>query len=290
MSVPSVLITGATGKTGKLLARELLRRGMRVRAGSRSVESARSLLPGVEVVAMDYRVPETVRAAMEGMNRLYLVTPGGSEQVEQAWIAVQAARQAGVEHITKLGSLQPARGPVIQVERWCRMTEEMVERSGIGWTHLRPSWFNQNFTEYIFAPQVKLGLILAPIGEGRAGWIDCRDIADVAAVTLADPGAHAGKAYALTGPELIGMREIIEALNRASGRKIRYYNAPSGPQRILARLSGFPARDIDAMMALLGKLKDGWLSDVTDDVELVLGRPAIRFERFAQDSAAALQR
>jgi uncharacterized protein YbjT (DUF2867 family) len=290
MSVPSVLITGATGKTGKLLARELLRRGVHVRAGSRSVESARKLLPGVEVVAMDYRLPETVRAAMKGMSRVYLVTPGGSEQVEQAWIAVEAARQAGVEHITKLGSLQPGRGPVIQVERWCRLTEEMVERSGIGWTHLRPTWFNQNFTEYIFAPQVKLGLILAPIGEGRAGWIDCRDIADVAAATLADPGAHAGKAYTLTGPELLGMAEIVAALNRASGRTIRYHDSPTGPQRVLARLSGMPARDVDGLMELLGKLKENWLTDVTADVERVLGRPAIRFEKFAQDSAAALRR
>lgn len=290
MSIPSVLITGATGKTGKLLARELLKRGVRVRAGVRSIEKARALLPGVELVAMDYRLPETVRAAMEGMSRVYLVTPGGSEQVEQAWIAVEAARQAGVEHITKLGSLQPGRGPVIQVERWCRMTEEMVERSGIGWTHLRPTWFNQNFTEYIFAPQVKLGLILAPIGEGRAAWIDCRDIAEVAAATLTEPAAHAGKAYTLTGPELVGMPEIIAALNRASGRTIRYHDSPSGPQRVLARLSGFTPRDVDAMMELLGKLKDGWLTDVTDDVERVLGRPAIRFEQFAQDSAAALRR
>lgn len=70
MSAPGVLITGATGKTGKLLARELVRRGVRVRAGARSIEKARALLPGVEVVAMDYRVPETVRAAMEGMSRL----------------------------------------------------------------------------------------------------------------------------------------------------------------------------------------------------------------------------
>ena len=137
---------------------------------------------------------------------------------------------------------------------------------------------------------MKLGLILAPIGEGRAGWIDCRDIADVAAATLTDPAAHAGKAYTLTGPELLGMAEIIAALNRASGRAIRYYDSPSGPQRVLARLSGFSSRDVDGMMELLGKLKGNWLTDVTDDVERVLGRPGIRFEQFARDSAAALRR
>lgn len=137
---------------------------------------------------------------------------------------------------------------------------------------------------------MKLGLILAPIGEGRAGWIDCRDIADVAAATLADPAAHAGKAYTLTGPELLGMAEIVAALNRASGRTIRYHDSPTGPQRVLARLSGMPARDVDRLMQLLGKLKDSWLTHVTADVERVLGRPAIRFEQFAQDSATALRR
>lgn len=286
----SVLITGATGKTGKLLAQDLVKRGMRVRAGARSVEKARSLLSGIEVVEMDYRRPETVRAAMEGMNALYLLTPGGSEQVEQTWVGVEAARRAGVEHITRLGSLQPNRGPVIQVERWCAMTEEIVERSGIGWTHLRPTWFNQNFTEYFLAPQVKLGLIFVPMGEARAGWIDCRDIASVAAATLADPETHAGKAYTLTGPELIGMKEILEALNRASGRTIRYIDAPAVSHRVISRLSGFPERDVEAMGDLVAKLKDGWLTDVTDDVERVLGRPAIRFDQFAIDCADQLRR
>jgi uncharacterized protein YbjT (DUF2867 family) len=170
------------------------------------------------------------------------------------------------------------------------MTEDMVERSGIAWTFLRPSWFDQNFTELYFAPQVRAGLILAPAGEGRAGWIDCRDVARVAVSALTDAG-HAGKIYTLTGPAVIGMREIAEILSRVARRKIRYYDTPRTVQRIVARLAlGISPRDVDAMMELMSKLRDGHLTAVTDDVERVTGRPATSFDRFAEDHAAMLTR
>jgi uncharacterized protein YbjT (DUF2867 family) len=290
MDSPVIVITGATGKTGRIVIEELARRGdVRVRAAVRNKEKARRLLPEVEIVDFDYARPETAKAAMRGARRLYLVTPGGSEQVEQTWVAVEAAREEGVEHIVRLGSLLNSGGPLITVERWALMTERMIERSGVAFTFLRPSWFNQNFTEYIFSPLIPVGLILAPIGEGMAGWIDCRDIAAVAVAALTQPG-HEGKAYSLTGPELIGMREILGHLSRAAGRTIRYVNTPEGLQRVLARMAGFPPRDVGAMMELLGKLRDGYLTAVTDDVERVTGRPAISFSRFADDYSAELRR
>lgn len=290
MSRPIIVVTGATGMTGKLLVKQLAgREDVHVRAAVRSLEKARCLLPGVELVEMDYERPDTVSAAMRAASRLYLVTPGGSGQMEQTWIAVEAARAAGVERIVRLGSLQSGHTPPCQVERWCAMTEQMVARSGLAWTFLRPTWYDQDFIEYIFAAQVKMGLLLAPIGEGRAGWIDCRDIAAVAAAALTEEG-HQGKAYTLTGPELVGMREIMPMLSHAAGRTIRYYDTPELPQRILARVAGFSKRDVNAMMELLGKLKAGHLTHVTDDVERVLGRRPISFAQFAQDYAQALRR
>jgi uncharacterized protein YbjT (DUF2867 family) len=289
MSVPLIVVTGATGKTGKLLINALAGRSdVKVRAAVRSVTRARALFPGVEIVAMDYAHPETVEAAFAGANRLYLVTPGGTEQVEQTWVAVEAARKAGFDRIVRLGSLPYRRGPSIQVERWCTITEDIVAGSGIAYTFLRPSWFNQNFTEYIFAPQVKMGLILAPLGNGKAGWIDCRDIAAVAVETLVQEG-HEGKAYTLTGPELLGMRDLVATLSRAAGRTIRYLDIPAGIQRLFIRMAGFPPRDVEAMLELLKKLKDDHLTDVTDDVERVTGRPAIRFEQFAADHHGKLR-
>jgi uncharacterized protein YbjT (DUF2867 family) len=293
MGKPLILVTGATGTTGKLVVRELLRRdGARVRAGVRSIEKARALLPdGAEAAVMDYRRPETVDAAMQGASALYLLTPGGSEQVEQAWVAVEAARRAGVARIVRLGSLQAQEtGPTTQVERWCKMTEQMVERSGIAWTFLRPSCFNQDFTELYFAPQVKAGFLAAPMGEGRAAWVDCRDVAAVAASALLDPG-HEGKAYTLTGPAVLGVREIVSLLSRAAGRTIRYFDSPELPQRLFVKyVLGMPQRDVSAMLELIGKLRDGHLTHCTDDVEKVLGRPPIGFAEFAMDHAAMLRR
>jgi uncharacterized protein YbjT (DUF2867 family) len=281
-----IVVTGATGTTGKLVVRELLKRtGVRVRAAVRSVEKARALFSGADLVTMDYTRPETVRAAVEGADALFLLTPGGSGQIEQTWVTTQAARAAGIRRIVKLGSLA---APGTQVERWCGMSEDMVASVAAEPTFLRPSWFDQNFTELYFAPTVRRGLVVAPMGEGLAGWIDCRDIAAVAAVTLTEEG-HAGKTYTLTGPSLIGVREIVAVLSRAAGRTIRYFDAPESVQRFLVRLAGMPPRDVAAITELIGKLRDGHLTDVTDDVAHVLGRAPISFEQFAADHAAALR-
>lgn len=288
-----ILVTGATGTTGKLVVERLCARGgCEVRAAVRSIEKARRLLPDrAERVVMDYRAPDTVAAAMKGVDALYLLTPGGSEQVEQVWVAVDAARDAGVSKVVRLGSLDATdQGEVTQVERWRRMTERMIERSGMAWTFLQPTWFDQDFTELYFAPQVRMGVIALPAGEGLAAWVDCRDIADMAVAALLDP-AHEGKTYTPSGPEVIGIRDIVAHLSRAAGRSIRYLEVPELPQRLMARfLMGLPPRDVDAMVELIGKLRAGHLTRQTDDVERVLGRPAISFAQFAEDHAALLRR
>ena len=88
-----ILVTGATGTTGKLVVERLCSRdGCEVRAAVRSLEKAQRVLPNAaQRVVMDYRAPETVAAAMQGVDALYLLTPGGSEQVEQVWVAIDAA-------------------------------------------------------------------------------------------------------------------------------------------------------------------------------------------------------
>jgi uncharacterized protein YbjT (DUF2867 family) len=254
----------------------------------RSLRRAEEVIPGVERVEMHYERPETVAAAMEGISHVYLVTPSGSAQLEQTWVTLEAARQAGVRHVVRLGSLLPTAGLTFQIARWCRMTERMVESSGMDWTFLRPGWFHQNFTEYMFAPQVKMGAIFAPLGEGRAAWIDCRDIADVAIASLTQPG-HEGQTYTLTGPEVQRFPDLVEIFSRALGRKIRYFNSPAFTQRFLARAFGLSGRDADAVIELLLQLRDNKLSEQSHDVEKVLGRPAIGFAQFAADHAASLR-
>jgi len=174
------------------------------------------------------------------------------------------------------------------VERWCQMSEEMVAEVAPEHTFLRPSWFDQNFTELYFAPTVRRGFVVAPMGEGCAAWIDCRDIAAVAAVVLTEDG-HVGKTYTLTGPAVINVREIVAVLSRAAGRAICYVDAPPGVQRLIVRFGGMPPRDVVAFGELIGELRAGRHATVTDDVERLLGRPAISIEKFAADHASTLR-
>jgi len=179
---------------------------------------------------MDFERPDSVRAALEGAERLYLVTPGGSAQLDQTRVVAAAAKEVALERIVKLGSLNPNCGPSIQVEHWCDETEQMVRDTGCGCTFLRPTWFNQNFTEYVMRPL--FGRVLAPVGEGRAAWVDCRDVADVAAATLIEAG-HEGKVYTPTGPAVHTMPELMEMLTRR-----RSGNVPLGIRRISAGWTG----------------------------------------------------
>lgn len=293
-SEPIIVVSGATGTTGRYLVRLLSQvKDVKVRAAVHSLKKARELPENVEVVQMDYAQPETVVSAFAGATKLYLLPPSDADHDRSkiAPIMMEAAKKIGIQYIVLISAFGIDREPILQTDRELYFqVEEMVIGSGIAYTILRPSWFNQNFISPVFfGPQVQEGIVGLPVGEGRAGWIDSRDIAAVAATVLTQTG-HENKIYNLTGPESLTTSELTAILSRAAGREIEFIDVSEESYAQMLRHFGLDELPIQRLLDIMRKWKIGAHDIVTQDVEKVTGKKPILFKEFAIAHAHLLRK
>jgi uncharacterized protein YbjT (DUF2867 family) len=220
---------------------------------------------------------------VQGVDKIFLVTPFAQNQVELAGRLIDAAKAAGVKHIVKLSAMGVENEPGIQLGRWHRAVEKAIEASGIAWTFLRPNNFMENFLNY-YPPDAQ-GNIYLPWANGACSFIAGSDIAAVAAAVLTGTG-HENKAYNLTGPEAFTIAQAAQSIGEVSGREIHYVNVPEAAASQAMLNMGMPKWMVDAMMELHGINKAGYAAAVTDSVQKVTGRAPISFAQFAQKHAA----
>ena len=283
-----ILVTGATGMAGTEVCAHLATiPGVEVRAALHSPEKRRLLPESVTAVPFDTEKPATVDAAFEGVDKLFLLTPGGPPGPIATRVVVEAAKSHPVQGIVKLSSLDPNSQPQAPTDLWALETEAMVRDTGIPFTFLQPPWFDQNFTLGYFVPMVMQRLLALPFGDGVAGWVDTRDIAAVAARALLEDG-HEGRTYTPTGPATISLGEIAETLSQVTGCEIRFQHL-TDDQWVEAMLAaGRLEVDARATLALISKTRDGHATQLTDDVERVTGAKPRSFAQFARDHAEIL--
>jgi uncharacterized protein YbjT (DUF2867 family) len=162
---------------------------------------------------------------------------------------------------------------------------DLIGRSSMTHSILRPAWFMQNFSEGFLYPRD--GAVVFPTGNGGEAFVDVDDIAAVAAATLADPAAHAGAAYASTGPEGPTLAEAAEIIAAASGSPIQHVDIDQDAwiEGVLA--AGVPAEYGQMLRWLTETAASGAGSRPNDDVERVTGAPPASFADFARRNAAA---
>jgi uncharacterized protein YbjT (DUF2867 family) len=275
-----ILVTGATGHVGTQVVAGLRERGVPFRVMSRDPERAREQLGDVAVVRGDYDRPETLPPAMEGIDHVFLLTPGAPNQVAQEEAVVAAARRAGVEHVVKQSVLGAALDSRSVLVRWHAEAERLVESSGLGWTFLRPTLFMQMTTALRDAE----GTIYSIVGDARIAFVETRDIAAVAVEALTKPG-HMGHIYQVTGPESLTWHDVAARLSEA-GLPSRYVPVSEGSSReSLARY--LPAWRVEPTLDLNREIARGLYDVVTRDVELVTGRPPHSFADFVGELKAA---
>jgi uncharacterized protein YbjT (DUF2867 family) len=280
-----VTITGSTGTIGSELVRLLSGAGVDTRAVHRDVRKTRAL-PNVTWVHVDLDDARRLRLALEGTQRLFLLT-GNEPDFGRVQIAVvEAADRLGVRHLVKLSALGASDHSRSGIAREHWAVEQAIQRTGIPWTILRPHAFMQNWLGDV-AESVRVeGVIYAPIGDGRVPFIDTRDIAAVAAEVLLHPEAHAGKKYFLTGGAAVGYADLAAALSEATGRPIAYRPITMEEARSRLAARGIAAATIDAMLAIAAYQRDGGpTATVSPNVERLLGRPARTIHDFVRDHA-----
>lgn len=277
-----IVVTGATGNVGAPLVEDLLARGAHVRVVSTNPDSARQRFgERPEYARLVFGDASTYSEAFSGADKVFVVRPPEISNVGRDMLpALNAAAWAGARHFVLLSLQGAERNPVVPH----RKLELHLERSGLAYTFLRPSFFMQNLTTTHLQDLRERAEVYVPAGQGRTSFIDARDIAAVAARVLTEPG-WAGKALELTGTEALTYSEVARLLSQASGRAITYPDPSPIAFYQRWRARGKPAAFILVMEALYAVSRFGLAGRVTPETGRVLGRPPISFAQFARDYA-----
>jgi uncharacterized protein YbjT (DUF2867 family) len=280
VAVTRILVTGATGTIGSETARQLQARGEPIRILVRDAARGPEAGESIEVSVGDFATPESLDAALNGIERVFLASFDSPDQPKLQRNVITAAKRHGVHHIVRMSTIAVHEKRHLPIFGWHSDCERQLEESGLAFTHLRPSWVMQNFQSFVVGDMIRL-----PAGDGRVGFVDARDIAAVAVEALTTPG-HEGKAYELTGPEALSHSDVADQLSAAAGRSIIYENISPEAYEKEKAAQGWPRASIDTMLALFADIRTGIDSIVTDTVESVTGRPALSFQKFARDCAS----
>ena len=280
----TILVSGATGSIGSQLVKQLAGQGADVRALVRSQEKGEAISgPGVTPVVGDMGQPETLTAALDGVEKAFLLTSGSPDQVAWQSNFITAAKSAGVKHVVKLSGLGVAEDSPIALARWHWQTEQELTQSGLDYTILQPHSFMQNFLANAQSVAAE-GKLYAPMKDAKIGAVDVRDIAAVAAATLTEDG-HSGQTYVVTGPELISYTDAAAHIGQAIGKPVEYVDVPPEVAGQGMRSIGMPDWLIADMLTLFGVFSAGHGEVVTDVVQTVAKKEPITFARFAKDYA-----
>jgi uncharacterized protein YbjT (DUF2867 family) len=280
-----IFVSGATGTVGTQLVERLAARGERVRGGVHHTGDLIAAAPQVQCVALDFSRPESLRTALEGCRKLYLVTPFNEDQVEMAAMLIDAAAESGVSYIVKQSVLGAGdeSGTVLTLQH--HAIERYLEESGIPHVFIRPSLFMQNFGNYSAKSIRQAGRFFLPAEQSRISYVDARDVASFAAEVLLD-AAHAGQTYDLTGPEALTNSELAETLSRATGREIHYEGVSEMVAREAFGREHLSAFEIDMMLELWRWQKAAKGTQVTHTLEKVIRRSPYTFAEYARDHAS----
>lgn len=287
-----ILVTGATGNTGSEIIKHLSTAGAQVRALVRNREKATVIEgPGVEIVEGDLAKPETLDAALEGMEKAFLLSSVNPHQVKLQGNFVEAAKRAGLRHIVKQSAVGAGPDAPEGMTRWHWQTEQQISASGIPFTHLRPVFFMQTLLGY--APFIAMKSALAlPMKDAKVSinMVDVRDIAGVAVKALTEAG-HEGKTYTVTGPEMLTFEQIAEKLSVATGNKMPFVVLPPEVFKKEMLEAGQAESLADSAVAYFGSLTTGNTANaiVTNVVAEVAKKQPLSFDQFARDYVGAFK-
>lgn len=258
------LITGATGKLGRVLAPKLIADGHRVRVLTRRPETARELYGDkVEIAEGDFSAAASLPAALDGVSRVLLLSPISERLAEDQIALVDAAKAAGVQRIVKISGSDWTVGTSLSGDAHKRV-EDHLGQSGLEYVAVRPNaWLQVSLATV--AGQIKRGEAIAARHGAKVGYVDMRDIADVAISQLLAPTVAAGP-LVITGPDALSIPDIAGLATRITGKSVGVSSAVAG---LPSGVEGFEAQVVKQFFVVIAQ---GGAAGLTDTVERVLGR------------------
>ncbi|WP_030154900.1 NAD(P)H-binding protein [Glycomyces sp. NRRL B-16210] len=279
-----ILVTGATGSTGRYLVRQLVECGAEFRALVRDKAKGEAL--GVDYAVGDYDDPGSLAAAMEGVDRVYLASPGAqaeTENGEQPMIrweknVIDAAKRAGAGYVVKLSVLHARIGGRMS-EGGHGAIEAHLKESGLEWTILQPGGFMQNFLSPTASLRDGEGNLVGHEGDAPVAFIDAYDVAACAATLLTGNLAR-NETLPITGPEAIAYSEVAAKLSAGTEERIGFNGMSERGLGELLRGFGLAGELADELASLYASIGGGSYSEVTDVVERITGNAPRSFEAF----------
>ncbi len=281
-----ILITGATGTNGQELIRQLSKMGQKLRALVRDPAKADEIKgPNVELVPGDFDHPETLDAALKGVEKAFLLSPVDQRLGKWSRNFIEAAKRAGLKHLVKFSGMGSEVTSAAELLRMHAETDVVLRGSGVPFTILQPNSFFQNML-YSAGTIKSQGKFYLPFKNAPQSLVDVRDINAVAAKVLTSSG-HEGQTYTITGPAAITFKQVAATMAAVLGRVVEYVDVPPSAAADSMRQMGMRAWDVTALTDLYAYFASGAAATVTDTVPRLLGRPAISFEQFVKDHRAA---
>jgi uncharacterized protein YbjT (DUF2867 family) len=283
-----ILITGATGTNGRLVVQALLGAGARVRAmvqdRSRAADLERA---GAELAVGDFDRPDTLDAALSGVDRGLLLSAVDQRLVERETRFVERAKRAGLEHLVKFSAIGAHPAASFTFGRQHGAAERVIIDGGLPFTFVQPNFFMQNLLWS--AQMIKTrGELSSSLASTPVSHVDARDIAAVITATLTDPiDRHAGRIHLVTGPAALGFEQIAETFSRILDRPVRYRNLEDEQLKAGLLAAGQSEWQATALVELNVYARHGHASVVTDTVERITGRPARTLAQWVRDNKAA---
>jgi uncharacterized protein YbjT (DUF2867 family) len=269
------------------VALQALETGEEYRAMYRSPIEAAKAPAGTSTVIADFAKKETLPPALDGVHSVFLVCSPIPQLVELEWNMIDACVSSGVGHIV-LSSALGAREYRKSFPSWHRTVEDKLKSTRISFTILRPNMFHQNVTAH-FAPSIRSkGAFSASMGNAPVSFLDVRDIAAVAAKSLAG-GEHSGMTYELNGPEALTYWELADKIEEHADRPVQYVNIPAEAQRKAMLDQGMPEWQAEALLDLQAFYVKGKGGKVDGLLEQLLGRAPITMGEFLAEFANAFR-
>lgn len=282
-----ILITGATGTTGRHIVKQLAARGERIRALVRNPAKVQwQAMPNVELFRGDFEDRVSLKGAMAGTDRAFLLTPTTENRVRHEANFLIAAKKMKIKHIVRLSMLGAGLNSPSRLIRRHGQADKQLEDSGIPFTVLQPSYFMQNLLWYADTIK-KQGVFHASLPEAtKHSHVDVRDIAAVAVAILTETG-HENRVYRISGPEALSYKEMMIILSRLLGRPVRYDPSPQNYAKSLINWG----LEIDEVLELDRCVAQGAGDGaiITNTIVEVAKKEPIPFEQFAQDHLWAFQ-
>ena len=291
MNESTILVSGATGRTGGAAIDELLQMRKRVRAYVRSDDGRAAALRarGADIAVGDFTDIDDICAAMEGVSSAYFLHPIAPGILGAAANFAQAAKEAGVTAIVNMSQISARRESTSHAAQDHWISEQVFDWSGVRTTHLRPTFFADWLVYPHFAKEIwARKKIDFPFENGRHAPISTDDQGRVIARILANPASHGGKTYTLHGPVEMNHTEIAAAMSEVLGVTIEY--APTSIEDFkqqMEQVYKFPPFLVQHLVEVAQHYREGVFQGTNDAVERITGNPALSVPAFIEKYRSA---